>query len=260
MKHAAAIDPGKSIAWRHKQSKFPQLDGVLPCRWVVAGPSGAGKGVTLQNCILKHFRTANGDSCWERIYVFSPTAVLDTSTWGPVRSFMQERMGVDLKKEPAFFTEFQAEVLEGIIRKHSEVVQRQKDRGDTKLFGCCIIVDDFGDDSSIMHRGGGSVLNRLFLSGRHHAISTIVAVQKLTLVSTPIRVNATGLLAFKVRNQKEYEAIESEVTALVDKDTFREIWATTVEEQPYSFLFIRLNARSLNETFMVRFESYITFE
>ena len=214
----------------------------------------------MQNMILKHFRTTQGESCWERIYIFSPTAELDVSTWGPVKSFIKDRMGVDLNKEPAFFTEFRPEVLEGIIRKHSSVVQKQKDKGERELFGCLVIVDDFGDDASLMHKGGNSVLNRLFLSGRHHAISTIVAVQKLTLVSTPIRVNATGLLAFKVRNQKEYESIESEVTALVDRNTFKEIWEVAVESQPYSFLFIRLNAKTLNETFMVRFEKYITFE
>ena len=258
---SAAIDPGRSIAYRHRQSKFPQLDGVLPLRWVIAGPSGAGKGVTMQNMILKHFRTAQGDSCWERIYVFSPTAELDVSTWGPVRTFIKERMGVDLSKEPAFFTEFRPEVLEGIIKRHSAVVQKQKDRGGSQeLFGCLVIVDDFGDDASLMHRGGNSVLNRLFLSGRHHAISTIVAVQKLTLVSTPIRVNATGLLAFKVRNAKEYQTIEDEVSALVDKNTFKDIWEVAVESQPYSFLFIRLNAKTLDETFMVRFEKHITFE
>ena len=145
------------------------------------------------------------------------------------------------------------------MKKHSDIVQKQKDRGDRKLFGMLVIVDDFGDDASVLHKGGGSVLNRLFLSGRHHAISTIVAVQKLTLVSTPIRVNATGLLAFRVRNQKEYESIESEVTALVDKHTFREIWEEATSE-PYSFLFIRLNARNLNETFMKRFEQHFTFE
>ena len=44
--HKAAIGPGKSIAYKHKQSQFPQLGGVLPLRWIVAGPSGAGKGVT----------------------------------------------------------------------------------------------------------------------------------------------------------------------------------------------------------------------
>ena len=52
----------------------------------------------MQNMILKHFR-----GCWERIYVFSPTAVLDKSTWDPVRKHLQEDLGIDLVKEPAFF-------------------------------------------------------------------------------------------------------------------------------------------------------------
>jgi hypothetical protein len=207
----------------------------------------------MQNLILKHFR-----GCWERIYVFSPTAILDKSTWDPVRSYIKEELNVDIKKEPAFFTEFESSVVEAIVKKHSDVVQKQKDRGDRILFGCLVIVDDFGDDASVLHKGGGSVLNRLFLSGRHHSISTIVAVQKITLVSSPIRVNATGLLAFKVRNQKEYESIENEVTALVDRHTFREIWEESTSE-PYSFLFIRLNATSLNTTFMKRFEHHFTF-
>ena len=80
----------------------------------------------------------------------------------------------------------------------------------------------------------------------------------MTLVSTVCRVNSTGLLAFKVRNQKEYESIESEVTALVDRNTFREIW-TAATSEPYSFLFIRLDAKTLNETFMLRFEKHFTF-
>ena len=84
-------------------------------------------------------------------------------------------------------------------------------------------------------------------------------MQKLTLVSTVCRANATGLVCFRVRLQKEYESIESEVTALVDRHTFREIWEEATSE-PYSSLFIRLNARSLNESFMKRFESHFTFE
>ena len=83
-------------------------------------------------------------------------------------------------------------------------------------------------------------------------------MQKLTLVSTPCRVNATGLLAFKVINFKEYEAIESESSALIDKNAFKSVWEAATGE-PYSFLFIRLNAKSLDETFMVRFEQAITF-
>ncbi len=69
-------------------------------RYIAAGPSGAGKGYVFANIILKHFR-----GCWARIYIFSPTAVLD-KTWDPVRKYIQEEMGVDLKKEPAFFEEW----------------------------------------------------------------------------------------------------------------------------------------------------------
>ena len=87
--HKAAIDPGKSIAYQHKQSQFPQLDGVLPLRLILAGPSGARKGVTMQNMILKHFRFA-----WERCYIFRPTAVLGRRTWDPVRKHLQEDMGI----------------------------------------------------------------------------------------------------------------------------------------------------------------------
>ena len=61
-----------------------------------------------------------------------------------------------------------------------------------------------------------------------------------------------------LRNFKEYEAIEGESSALIDKNTFKSVWEAATSE-PYSFLFIRLNAKSLDETFMVRFEKAITF-
>jgi len=250
----AAIEPVKSATFSHKQSKFPQLDGVLPMRYIAAGPSGSGKGQVFANIILKHFR-----GCWERVYIFSPTAVLD-KTWEPVRKHLQEDLGINLKKEPAFFEEWDnGATLDKLVQKHSEVVRKQKERGDRQIFGALFVIDDWGDRADVMHKASGSVIGRLFLSGRHHGCSVLLGVQKLTLVSTVCRVNATGLLAFKVRNQKEFESIGSEVTALVDKHTFREIWEEATSE-PYSFLFIRLNATNLNQTFMKRFEHHFTFE
>ena len=121
------------------------------------------------------------------------------------------------------------------------------------------MIDDWGDQADVMHKASWSVIGRLFLSGRHHGCSILLEVRKLTLVSTVCRANATGLLCFRVRSQKEFESIESEVTAIVDRHTFREIWEEATSE-PYSFLFIRLNAKSLNETLMKRFESHFTFE
>ena len=253
-------DSIKTAEFTHKQSKFPQLDGLLSTRLIAAGPSGAGKTLVLANMVTKFFITKSGEPCFERVYLFSPTSKLDP-TWKPVEKFIVEKMGVDIKKEPWAFDEWDdGATLDKLMRRHSEAVRKQKERGDKQIFGVLFIVDDWADRADILHRASGSVINRLFLQGRHHGCSVVLGVQKLTTVSVVCRVNATVLLAFKVRNYKEYESIESEVTALVDRNTFKEIWEVAVESQPYSFLFIRLNAKSLNETFMVRFEKYITFE
>ena len=90
--------------------------------------------------ILKHFR-----GCWERIYIFSPTAVLDKSTWGPVREHLQQDLGIDLSKEPAFFEEWDdGATLDQLVKKHSEVVRKQKERGDKQIFGALFVIDDWG--------------------------------------------------------------------------------------------------------------------
>ena len=250
--HPAHIDASQSIDWDAPRGRFEHLP-TPPLRWICVGPSGSGKGVALQNICINHYRGA-----FERIYVFSPTALTDTSTWGPVKKYL-EKKGVDMKKEPAFFEDFDIGAMQGIIDRHKKIVQTQKDRGERRLFSVLVVIDDFADDQRVMRHGkNGQMLSQLFLKGRHWGISTILSVQKLTLVSTPCRVNATGLLAFKVRNAKEYEAIESESSALIDRATFKSVWEAATHE-PYSFLFIRLNAKFLNETFMVRFEKAITF-
>ena len=78
------------------------------------------------------------------------------------------------------------------------------------------------------------------------------------MISVPIQINATALICFRVRSAREYEYIEESVSALLDRKTFREVWKAATSE-PYSFLSIFLNANTLNETFMVRFEHRITF-
>ena len=251
--YLAAIDASQSIDWDAPRGRFEHLPTPV-LRWCAVGPSGSGKGVVLQQLCINHYRGA-----FERIYVFSPTALSDVSTWGPVKKYLEKDKGIDLKKEPAFFEDFDVGVMQGIIDRHKKIVQTQKDRGEKRLFSVLIIVDDWADNQQVMRHGkNGQMLNQLFLKGRRWGVSTILSVQKLTLVSTPCRVNATGLIAFKVRNYKEYEAIEGESSALIDRATFKKVWEAATSE-PYSFLFIRLNAKSLNETFMVRFEKAITF-
>ena len=68
-------------------------------------------------------------------------------------------MDQDLQQEPAFYEDFDVDVLEKIIKQHSAVVRRQKEKGQKKLYGLLVIVDDFADDASIMAKRSGSTLD-----------------------------------------------------------------------------------------------------
>ena len=61
-------------------------------------------------------------------------------------------------------------------------------------------------------------------------------------------------LFVKLRNQADLEAIVEEVSAVYDRDTFKEIYKTATDE-PYAFLYINLIAKDKRNTFDLNFES-----
>ena len=90
----------------------------------------SGKGWIFVNTVLKLFHL-----CWARVYISSPTEVLD-KTWDPVRKHLHEDLGVDLEKEPAFFEEWDdGATLDRLVRKQSAIVRKQKEGADKQIFG-----------------------------------------------------------------------------------------------------------------------------
>ena len=81
-------------------------------------------------------------------------------------------------------------------------------------------------------------------------ISTIVSTQKYRAISNIIRVNATNLYVFRLRNGGDLEALIDELNALTDKKTLLQLYNMATSE-PYSFLFINLNAKKLNDIFYI---------
>ena len=65
----------------------------------------------MQQLLLNHYFLA-----FERIYIFAPSVHLDVGTWGPVRKMIQNKMHVDLEKEPAFFDTFEVAVVQRLIK------------------------------------------------------------------------------------------------------------------------------------------------
>jgi hypothetical protein len=170
-----------------KQSKYDQVQ-KLPVRGILLGPSGAGKGVLLQNMILDIYR-----DCFERVYIFSPSINVD-HTWLPVKEYLSNKIQLSEEEPELYYDTYDPESLLSIIDTQRKIVEHQKTKRSKKLFSILIIVDDHADDPSFSRNS--KLLHSLFTRGRHSQISTLVSTQKIAALSPLIRVNADSLYVF----------------------------------------------------------------
>ena len=250
-KTVPTIEPVNVKQYDVKQSKYHQC-GKLPIRSILLGPSGAGKGILLQNMILDIYR-----GCFERVYVFSPSIFVDM-TWQPVKEYLNKTINLSENEPPLFYDTNDQENLERIIDTQRKVTEHLKSKKDTKkLFQILIIIDDWADSPDFSRKS--QLLHALFTRGRHSGISTIVSTQKFTALHPIIRVNATELYVFRLRNYRDLETFIEEVSALIDKKSLMEIYNLATAE-PYSFLYVKLTAKKKDDIFMVKFNKKITIE
>ena len=245
------IVPIKLREFEVKQSKYEMVP-QLPMRSVILGPSGSGKTILLQNMILDIYK-----NCFSRIYIFSPSIDVD-ATWQPVKKYIEEEMKVqNTKEEPIYFDHYNPEALHKIIDTQHKVIDYMKKKNIKKLYSILVVVDDFADDPSFSRHS--KILHALYTRGRHNSISTITATQKFSAIAPIIRVNATELYIYRLRNYKDLETFIDEVSAVTDKKTLMQIY-TLATSEPYSFLFVNLRAKRISEMFHVRFDKKIEIE
>jgi hypothetical protein len=248
MNKTPKVEPIQVQEFTVKQSKY-DVCGKLPIRSVILGPSGSGKTVLLQNMILDIYR-----DCFSRIYIFSPSIEVDL-TWKPVKDYIEKHMKVKhTPEEPLYFDHYDPEALTTILENQHKITNFMKKRGDKKLFQILIIVDDFADDPSFTRHS--KLLHALYTRGRHNMISTITATQKFSAIHPIIRVNATSLFVYRLRNYRDLESFIEEVSAVYDKKTILDMYNLATEE-PYSFLYVDLVAKKKEDIFFVRFDKKI---
>lgn len=234
------IQPLKVAAFAQEQSPSPHLP-KLPVRMIVSGQSGAGKGVTVANMLL---RPELYRDCFEKIYYFSASGALDGNL-KPLKDYCENVLKMDPESEPCLFDSWDTPALEEIIDRQRKVIAALKRDGKKKLPGIAIIVDDLADDRKATH---GPHLKQLFLRGRHSFISTFVLTQKYRLLDNSIRINATALLAFRSRSVADRDAILDENAALVGRAALEEL-LDHATRQPYAFLYIDLMAPAVDKMF-----------
>jgi hypothetical protein len=157
-------------------------------------------------------------------------------------------------KEQLYFDQYTPEDLQNIIDTQHKVILHMKKRNLSQLYSILIIVYDFADDPSFSRHS--KLLHSLFTRGRHSSISTIVSTQKFTSVAQIIRVNATFLCVYRLRNQKDLDAFLEEVSGTVGRKELLEIYNLATKE-PYSFLYINLVSPKINDMFYINFNQKI---
>ncbi len=139
-----------------KQSRFPHAPH-LPALLVVQGPSMSGKSSALQRLFTEVWTDGNGKSCFDRIYIFSPSVGdWDTGideTWTPVKRLIETQL-VDRSnpmhmKERFFFDELNADAMQelsNIIDLQYHMIELSRKHGRKKEPQVAICLDDVSDN------------------------------------------------------------------------------------------------------------------
>ena len=145
--------------------------------------------------------------------------------------------------------------IKEIMRQAKEDTLKAKKEGKQYLPGVCIICDDLADDKSAVK--GNTLLNSMFLRGRHMGLSCILMTQRYRLVDVSTRVNANALFVFRMRNHKDLEAVIEENSALLNRKQLLEVYEHCTVDK-FSFLYINLNESNPQNAFYRCFDAKLS--
>ena len=128
-----------------------------------------------------------------------------------------------------------------------------------------IILDDLAERADILNtrKGGacgGSHVLSLAVSGRHSQITWAICAQKMSMISRGIMAQVRCLIVGRLRSKHEIDALAEEISGLAGSKDNALALIEYATKEPFSFLFVRLDARSRKETFWLRFEKRLSIE
>ena len=245
MEAIPTVEPIDIPQYKYKNSKYEILP-KLPARMIAHAGSTGGKSVLIQNLILKIYRGS-----FERMYIFSPSIHVD-DTWTAVKKYISDVMKVDAEKEQIYYEEYDPVALKKIIETQNKVIDFQKKKKQKELHSILIVVDDFADDPKLVRYS--NILHGLVTRGRHNAISCILSTQKYNVLAPRIRVNASALFIFRLKNMNEVNSFLEENSAVVDKKALYDMYQQAVNFAPYSFFYINTIAKDVNNMFFINLQ------
>ena len=176
--------------------------------------------------------------CFDAYHVFSPNVWVD-SQYKVLGRYIQEHTGQRL--EDCFHDTWDPGAIEQLIVDQKKVNSYLKKQKAERLMSIHITIDDFGEQMHVV-RSNHSILNTLFVKGRHYQISTALLLQRFRLASPTIRYNAHALYVHKLSNMADLHALAEEFAALLGAEqTFIAIYKRATAEK-FGFLYITMGS------------------
>ena len=184
--------------------EVPQANNqILPrlaLRGIFLGPSSSGKTNMLVTLLTDPRFYKNK---FEKIYWCSPTATVDPSL-DVLRKYVKNELRQDQDDDPTFHDQIDVPFLQSRVDKQKKITEYLKKDRSQKGFSMLVVLDDLAD----VKRGLpaiGRFVDSLFVKARHWNVSIVLSTQKfkLPLISPTVRVNATALFVWRLRNQSD---------------------------------------------------------
>ena len=225
----------------------------LPTSYLLAAPTASGKTMIILNLLLRYYK-----DMFARIWVFSPSIKLDPQ-YAPLRKYLDKM--ADQQKEPLYFEDLRQDVLGKLLDDQRHITEECRKRK-IKAPQVCVVLDDLADRGDLLQKrsgahSGGSWMVTLATRGRHFGVTWIISSQCLNLVGPVIRKNVRCMCVWRLRNYKEIETLCEELSGAYDAKTIMALYQHATAE-PFSFLFVRLDAKTRRDMFWLRFESRLS--
>jgi len=175
--------------------------------------------------------------------------------YAPLRKYLEGMTNQD--KEPTMFEDLNQAALGKLLDEQRTITEECRKRK-IKAPQVCVILDNLADRGDILNKrqGGdqGSWLISLATRGRHFGVTWIISSQVINLVGTVLRKNVRCMCVWRLRNHKEVETLCEELSGVYDAKTVMEMYKYATAD-PFSFMFVRLDAKTRRDMFWLRFES-----
>ena len=173
------IQVHKFPTYEFSKAHFSHLP-ALNLRFAFIGTSGSGKGIAMQDMLLRHYR-----GVFDRVYVYSKSASIDRA-WDPVKRYVAEVQGVAQDEEKTFFDEFDPEALQEQMDLQMKVAEYSKKQGMKQIPQVLWIFDDLIDDERVMH-SNHNLIATLAIRSRHFGGNLWVSTQKIWVLANVIK-------------------------------------------------------------------------